>query len=77
MLLGAPEGDEAVWIKRARQWLDTDYHSPNDTVKPDWNWNGPLKVAELGFVVGMRVADAEAMPSWLPTSKFNKARGGK
>jgi Zn-dependent M28 family amino/carboxypeptidase len=77
MLMGAPEGDVAVWLKRARQWLDTDYHSPSDTVKPDWNWNGPLKVAELGLVVGLRVADAEAMPSWLPTSRFNKPRTGK
>lgn len=77
MLMGGPEGDISVWLKRARQWLDTDYHSPNDTVKPDWNWNGPLKVAELGLVVGLRVADAEAMPSWLPTSRFNKPRAGK
>jgi Zn-dependent M28 family amino/carboxypeptidase len=77
MLMGAPEGDISVWLKRARQWLDTDYHSPNDTVKADWNWNGPLKVAELGLVVGIRVADAETMPSWLPTSRFNKPRGGK
>ncbi len=77
MLMGAPEGDVTVWIKRARQWLDTDYHSVNDTIKPDWNWNGPLKVAELGLVVGMRVADADAMPSWLPSSRFNKPRASK
>lgn len=77
MLMGAPEGDISVWLKRARQWLDTDYHSPNDAVKADWNWNGPLKVAELGLVVGMRVADADAMPAWLPTSRFDKPRGGK
>ena len=77
MLMGAPEGDTAVWIKKARKWLDTDYHSVNDTVKPDWDWTGPQKLAELGLVMGMRVADADVMPSWLPTSRFNKPRAGK
>jgi Zn-dependent M28 family amino/carboxypeptidase len=77
MLMGAPDGEITVWLQRARKWLDTDYHSVNDTVKPDWNWNGPVKVAELGLVMGMRVADADAMPSWLPTSRFNKPRAGK
>jgi hypothetical protein len=77
MLMGAPEGDATVWVQRARKWLDTDYHSVNDTVKPDWNWTGPQKVAQLGLVMGMRVADADAMPSWLPTSRFNKPRAGK
>jgi hypothetical protein len=36
-----------------------------------------LKVAELGLVMGMRVADAESMPSWFPSSRFNKPRSAK
>lgn len=74
MLMGGPDGDMAVWIQRARKWLDTDYHSVNDVVKPDWNWGGPQKLAQVGLVMGMRVADAEAMPAWKPTSRFNKPR---
>lgn len=74
MLLGAPAGDESVWIARARKWLDTDYHSPSDTVKPDWNWTGPQTLAQLGMVIGLRVANTEAMPAWRPTSQFNKPR---
>jgi hypothetical protein len=64
-------------MQRSKKWQETDYHSVNDTVKPDWNWNGPHKLAELGLVMGMRVANTDAMPSWLPTSRFNKPRGGK
>lgn len=74
MLMGGPDGDMAVWIQRARKWLDTDYHSVNDVVKPDWNWGGPQKLAQVGLVMGMRVADAETMPAWKPTSRFNKPR---
>jgi Zn-dependent M28 family amino/carboxypeptidase len=74
MLLGAPAGDESVWIARARKWLDTDYHSPSDTVKPDWNWTGPQTLAQLGMVIGLRVANTEAMPAWRTTSPFNKPR---
>ncbi len=77
MLLGAPEGDTAMWIARSRKWLDTDYHSTNDTVKPDWNWSGPQKLAQVGMVIGLRVANAEAMPAWKTTSPFNKPRKAK
>ncbi len=74
MLLGGPAGDVSMWIPRARKWLETDYHSHNDTVRPDWNWTGPQTLAQLGMVIGLRVANAEAMPAWLPTSPFNKPR---
>ena len=74
MLMGGPAGDVAVWLPRARKWLDTDYHSPSDTVRADWDWTGPKTMAELGMVIGLRVANADAMPSWLPTSPFNRPR---
>jgi hypothetical protein len=74
MLLGGPAGDVSVWIPRARKWLETDYHSPSDTVKPDWDWTGPQTVAKLGMIIGLRVANADAMPAWKATSPFNKPR---
>ncbi|HEV7472684.1 MAG TPA: M28 family peptidase [Pyrinomonadaceae bacterium] len=74
MLLGAPAGDEAMWIARARKWLETDYHSPSDTVKPDWDWTGPQTLGQLGMIIGLRVANADAMPTWRATSPFNKPR---
>jgi Zn-dependent M28 family amino/carboxypeptidase len=74
MLLGGPAGDVSVWIPPARKWLETDYHSPSDTVKPDWDWTGPQTVAKLGMIIGLRVANADAMPAWKATSPFNKPR---
>jgi Zn-dependent M28 family amino/carboxypeptidase len=74
MLLGAPAGDEAVWIARAKKWMATDYHLPSDTVKPDWDWTGPQTLAQLGMVIGLRVANADSLPAWKATSPFNKPR---
>src|SRR6185503_1488846 len=74
MLMGGPAGDVSIWIPRARKWLETDYHSPSDTVKPDWNWTGPQTVGQVGLIIGLRVANAPTMPQWLPTSQFNKPR---
>ena len=74
MLLGGPGGDVSIWIPRARKWLETDYHSPSDTVKPDWNWTGPQTLARVGMIIGLRAANADAMPAWKATSPFNKPR---
>jgi hypothetical protein len=74
MLLGGPAGDVSMWIPRAKKWLETDYHSPSDTVKPDWDWTGPQTLAQLGLIMGLRVANADAMPAWHSTSPFNKPR---
>lgn len=74
MLMGGPEGDPPQWIPRIKKWLDTDYHSVNDTVKPDWNWTGPQTLGQVGMIIGLRVANADRFPAWLPTSRFNKPR---
>ncbi|HKS28811.1 MAG TPA: M20/M25/M40 family metallo-hydrolase [Pyrinomonadaceae bacterium] len=72
MLLGGPDGDTAVWLARARKWLETDYHQTTDTVQPNWNWEGPKTTATIGLIVGMRVANAEASPNWLPGAPFKR-----
>lgn len=75
MWMGAPDGDQKIWIERLRQWEKTDYHQPSDVVKSDWNWEGPRTVALLGLLMGVRVANEDQMPSWLPNSAFNRERG--
>ncbi|MGI8897743.1 MAG: M28 family peptidase [Pyrinomonadaceae bacterium] len=74
MLMGGPEGDTSMWIPRMKKWMETDYHSPSDTVKPDWNWTGPQTLAKVGLIIGLRVANADAMPAWRTSSPFNKPR---
>jgi hypothetical protein len=76
MLLGGPEGEVKPWITRAQKWMETDYHQTGDIIHPDWNWDGARTVAVIGLVVGMRVANAEAMPAWIKGSQFDKPRGG-
>lgn len=74
MLMGGPADEPTKWIPRMKKWLETDYHSASDTVKPDWDWTGPRTLAQLGMIIGLRVANADAMPSWKSTSPFNKPR---
>lgn len=75
MFLGGPEGETMKWIAQAQKWMQTDYHQPGDIVRPEWHWDGARTVALIGLVTGMRVADAENMPRWLPSSPFSRARG--
>jgi hypothetical protein len=75
MILGAPDGPVKSWTDRLKKWSKTDYHQPTDVVRPDWDWSGPRTIASLMLVMGLRIANDEAMPSWLPTSVFNRERG--
>jgi hypothetical protein len=75
MILGAPDGETKAWIDRLKQWEKTDYHQPTDVIRDDWNWDGPRTIAVVGLLMGLRVANDENMPSWVPTSIFNRERG--
>jgi hypothetical protein len=76
MLMGAPEGDIQVSMKRMKEWEKTDYHQPGDTIKPDWVWEGPETVAEVMGIMGLRLANGATMPTWLSTSRFGKLERG-
>jgi hypothetical protein len=75
MILGAPDVPTKDWTDRLKKWSKTDYHQPTDVVRPDWDWSGPRTIASLMLVMGLRIANDESMPSWLPTSVFNRERG--
>ena len=75
MILGAPDGPTKTWTDRLKKWTKTDYHQPTDVVRPDWDWSGPRTIASLMLVMGLRIANDQTMPSWLPTSIFNRERG--
>ena len=75
MILGAPDGTTESWTDRLKKWEKTDYHQPTDIVRPDWDWSGPRTVASVMLVMGMRAANDEAMPAWVPSSVFNRERG--
>lgn len=75
MILGAPAGDVSSWIQRMKEWEKTDYHQPSDIIRPDWDWQGPHTLAVLSAIMGLRIANDEPLPSWLPKSPFNRERG--
>ncbi len=75
MILGAPDGAKEAWMDRLKKWEKSDYHQPTDIVRPDWDWTGPRTVAAVMLVMGLRAANDEAMPEWLPSSVFNRERG--
>lgn len=75
MILGAPDGSVQSWTDRLKKWEKTDYHQPTDIVRPEWDWSGPRTVASVMLVMGIRAANDEAMPAWVPSSMFNRERG--
>jgi hypothetical protein len=50
------------------------YHQPSDEIRPDWNFDGMIDDASLGFRAGLIVANADEMPSWVPGDEFEGAR---
>jgi peptidase M28-like protein len=52
----------------------TRYHQASDEIKPDWNFDGMILDAQLGFAVGVKVADSDPLPGWVPGDEFEAAR---
>jgi Zn-dependent M28 family amino/carboxypeptidase len=75
MILGAPDGPVETWTDLMKKWEKTDYHQPTDIVRPDWDWSGPRTIASVMLLMGLRAANSESMPAWLPSSIFNRERG--
>jgi Zn-dependent M28 family amino/carboxypeptidase len=60
-------------VKR-EEYTNVDYHQPSDQVKPDWDLSGAVEDAQLIFIVGYRVANADKMPEWKPGNEFRATR---
>jgi Zn-dependent M28 family amino/carboxypeptidase len=69
------EGQPAGWGKeQIEKWTATDYHQPSDEFGPAWDLSGAVLDAQLQFLVGLKVANAPAMPTWNPGDEFEAAR---
>ena len=69
-------GREPGWGKKVtEEWGNMHYHQPSDEYGPSWNFDGMIEDAQLGFLAGLAVAQADAMPTWLPGDEFAKLRG--
>ena len=68
-------GKPAGYSKQKRdEYTNVDYHEPSDEVKPDWDLSGAVEDAQLLFLVGYRVANADKMPEWKPGNEFKAKR---
>jgi len=55
-------------------WLRAHYHQPSDELTPDWNFDGLIEDAQLGFYAALAVADADRAPAWNPGDEFARLR---
>jgi Zn-dependent M28 family amino/carboxypeptidase len=70
-VIGRPTG----WGRdRQMEFEAKHYHQPSDELRPDWNTDGWVEDARLLFWLGVRVANARAMPAWIPGDEFEAAR---
>jgi Zn-dependent M28 family amino/carboxypeptidase len=56
------------------EYTNKDYHAPSDEIKADWDLTGAAEDAQLLFVVGYRVANADTFPEWKPGNEFKATR---
>ena len=69
--VGRPPGWGA---ERHEEFERRDYHQVSDEYHGDWDLAGAVEDARLQLLVGLRVANAAALPQWTPGDEFEKAR---
>ncbi|MFN2387887.1 MAG: M28 family peptidase [Thermoanaerobaculia bacterium] len=68
-------GKPAGWgTKKIEEWESVHYHQPSDELTDEWDLSGAVEDTQLGFRLGVRVANADAMPRWKPGDEFEAAR---
>ncbi len=68
-------GKPAGWGKEQHEaYQAKNYHQASDEIDASWNFDGMIEDAQLGFYVGLNVANADEMPTWVPGDEFEAAR---
>jgi hypothetical protein len=68
-------GHEPGWGKAQVEYYEEHhYHQPSDEIGPEWNYDGMIQDAQLGFWTALIVGNAPQMPTWLPGDEFEAAR---
>jgi Zn-dependent M28 family amino/carboxypeptidase len=61
-------------IRAYKEFNDKAYHSPQDEMKPDWDFSGFVVLARFTLDVAREVANADRLPTWNSGDEFRKAR---
>ena len=68
-------GRPPEWGRQQKEhWEETQYHQPSDRLDGTWNFDGMIENAQLGFMAGWLIAQADAMPTWNPGDEFEARR---
>ncbi|MET0498604.1 MAG: M28 family peptidase [Steroidobacteraceae bacterium] len=68
-------GKPAGWGREQRENNEAkNYHQPSDEINDSWNFDGMIQDAQLGFFVGVDIANAATTPTWVPGDEFEAAR---
>ena len=69
------KGKDADFVRKAYQeFTDKAYHTPQDEVKPDWDFAGFRVLGQFALDVGRAAADADRLPTWNPGDEYLPAR---
>lgn len=68
--------DAATAKARSQEKLNSIYHKVGDEFDPTWSWDGMRRHAQSALLIGLHVANDDAMPAWNPGDPFNKPRKG-
>ncbi len=61
-------------IKAMQEFNDKAYHSPQDEVRPEWDFSGFAVLGRFSLDVARDVANAERLPTWEAGDEFRPAR---
>ena len=70
-VIGQPAG---FGHEKSDEYTARHYHQPSDNLDPAWNLSGAVLDAQLLFEIGLRVANGEDYPQWMPGSEFKAVR---
>jgi len=56
------------------QYTNVHYHQPSDEYDPNWNLDGMIQDALIGYWAGLAIANADEMPTWNEGDEFEAVR---
>jgi Zn-dependent M28 family amino/carboxypeptidase len=60
--------------KALKEFNDNAYHTPQDEMKPDWDFAGFVVLGRFALDLARDVADADKLPTWNDGDEFRPAR---
>jgi Zn-dependent M28 family amino/carboxypeptidase len=69
------QGHDKAWGEaEAKEYVEHRYHQPADEYKPEMDFHGDALMAQFGYVLGEKAANADSIPKWLPGDEFEAAQ---